>query len=96
MAQSLAANFWNRMTHPFGGSGSPNGIVENGTGPAPSVGDRYMQTKAGTPVWVVENVLSVTASRYPLVRLTSEKYPDLMKIVSISTLADHDEFTRAH
>ncbi len=96
MAQSIAANFWNRVTHPFGGSGSPDAILENGTGQTPSVGDRYMQTKEGTPVWIVENVLSVTASRYPLVRLTSEKYPDLMKIVSISTLADHGEFTRAH
>ena len=62
----------------------------------PSVGDRYMQTTHGSPVWIVENVMNVTASRYPLVRLTSEKYPDLMKIVSVSALADQEEFTPAH
>lgn len=62
----------------------------------PTIGDRYAQTVHGSPVWVVENVLSVASSRYPLVRLTRENYPDLMKIVSVSTLADQQEFTRAH
>lgn len=95
MAQSMAANFWNRMTHSFGNSGSVDGQSITGSA-APSVGDRYAQTTQGAPVWIVENILSVTASRYPLVRLTSEKYPDLLKIVSVSTLADHEEFTRAH
>ncbi len=93
MAQSIAANFWNRVTHSFGGSLEGHASTSN---TAPSVGDRYAQTTQGAPVWIVENILSVTASRYPLVRLTSEKYPDLLKIVSVSTLADHDEFTRAH
>lgn len=96
MAQSLAANFWNRVTHPFASRGSVEGMIDQSDYKEPSVGDRYRQTKDGAPVWVVENILSVTASRYPLVRLTSEKYPDLMKIVSISALADHDEFTRAY
>ena len=96
MAQSIAANFWNRVTHPFGRSGAAEGLLEDGNGVAPSIGDRYAQTTQGAPVWIVENVLSVTASRYPLVKLTNEKYPDMLKIVSISTLADHAEFTRAH
>ena len=83
------------MTHSFGGGSSLSRDTPT-NGEAPSVGDRYAQTTQGAPVWIVENVLNVTASRYPLVRLTSEKYPDLLKIVSVSTLADHDEFTRAH
>jgi len=94
MAQSIAANLWNRMAQPFGGGSHHPQSKYNGDGP--SVGDRYAQTTDGAPVWVVENILRVAASRYPLVKLTSEKYPDMLKIVSLSTLADHDEFTRAH
>lgn len=94
MAQSIAANLWNRMAQPFSGGSDSQQAVYGAS--APSVGDRYAQTTQGAPVWIVENVLSVAASRYPLVKLTSEKYPDMLKIVSLSTLADHAEFTRAH
>lgn len=94
MTQSVAANLWSRMTQPFGSSFEDE--RPNIKGSSPCVGDRYTQTTDGSPVWIVENVLSVAASRYPLVKLTSEKYPDMLKIVSLSTLADHAEFTRAH
>lgn len=93
MAQSIAANLWNRMAQPFSVSPSRQSKYDR---TAPSVGDRYAQTTDGAPVWVVENILRVAASSHPLVKLTSEKHPDMLKIVSLSTLADHDEFTRAH
>lgn len=95
MAQSSATGFWSRMAGSLGKRANDNATssVENN---GPTIGDRYAQTTNGAPVWIVENVVKVSSSRYPLVRLTSEKYPDLMKIVSLSALADVEEFTRAH
>ncbi len=94
MAHSLATGLWHKVTNSFNGrSGSEQTFTENNT---PAVGDRYSQTARDGSVWVVQNVVSVASSRYPLVRLTRENHPDLMKIVSVSTLADQGEFRRAH
>lgn len=94
MAQTFATNFWHRMTGSISGrSHEPEQYT--GAGETPEIGDKYAQAAQGAPVWIVENVLSVTASQYPLVRLTRENHPDLMKIVSLSTLADKQEFIRA-
>lgn len=94
MAQTFATNFWHRMAGSISGrSLDPEQYIA--ADETPEVGDKYAQAAHGAPVWIVENVLNVTASRYPLVRLTRENHPDLMKIVSLSTLADKQEFTRA-
>lgn len=93
MAQSVAANFWHKMAGSFGRSTREEGLLAESA--KPEVGDRYAQTAHGSPVWVVENVVNVAASRYPLVRLTRENHPDLQKIVSLAALADRQEFTRA-
>lgn len=61
----------------------------------PAVGARFTQSSAHAPVWVVQSVMNVKSSQFPLVRLTSEKYPDLLKVVSLSALYDDEEFTPA-
>lgn len=94
MAQTFATSFWHRMTGSVSGR-SDKPKLYDATGKTPEIGDKYAQTAHGAPVWIVENILSVTASQYPLVRLTRENHPDLMKIVSLSTLADKQEFIRA-
>lgn len=95
MARSAAANFWYRMTRGVTGkSFSENGEARAVV--APEVGDRYAHATDARAVWVVETVLSVTASRYPLVRLTRDGYPDLTKVVSLAALTDCDEFLRMH
>ena len=91
MTQSIAANIWHRVAGPFTGqrtNSNPENVVNN----VPEVGERFAQVSDGGPVWVVENILNVSASRYPLVRLTRENHPDLLKIISLSTLSDTDEF----
>lgn len=93
MTQSFAASVWHRMTGSLSGTNF-NGPQELQREETPSVGDRYAQSTKGTPVWVVENVMQVASSRYPLVRLSRENHPDLMKIVSVSALADTEEFVR--
>lgn len=93
MTQSFAALVWHRMAGSLSGN-SFSGPSEVASSETPSVGDRYAQSTSGTPVWIVENVMQVTASRYPLVRLSRENHPDLMKIVSVSALADTEEFVR--
>ena len=90
MAQSIASNIWHRVTGPFVGQRLEADIEELST--PPKIGARFAQVTDGGPVWVVENVLSVSASRYPLVRLSRENHPDLLKIISLSTLSDEDEF----
>lgn len=93
MTQSFAASMWHRMTGSLSGA-SFNGSQDLTAAKTPSVGDRYAQSTSGAPVWVVENVMEVTSSRYPLVRLSRENHPDLLKIVSVSALADTEEFVR--
>lgn len=90
MAQSIAANIWHRVTGPFTGQRLETHMEELST--PPEIGARFAQVSDGGPVWVVENILNVSASRYPLVRLSRENHPDLMKIISLSTLSDKDEF----
>ncbi len=61
----------------------------------PEVGARFTQSSTHAPVWVVQSVMNVKSSQFPLVRLTSERYPDLLKVVSLSALYDDEEFTPA-
>ena len=93
MAHSFASSVWHRMTGSFTGANfhGPQDLQRTTT---PEVGDRYAQSTQGSPVWVVENVMEVASSTYPLVRLSRENHPDLMKIVSVSALADTQEFIR--
>ncbi len=91
MAQSIAANIWHRVAGPFTSQRTSN-TPENTVGDIPEVGERFAQVSDGGPVWVVENILNVSASSHPLVRLTRENHPDLLKIISLSTLSDTDEF----
>lgn len=67
----------------------------NNTSSEPAVGSRFTQTTPSAPVWVVQTVMNVKTSQFPLVHLTSEKYPDLLKVVSLSTLYDVEEFLPA-
>lgn len=61
----------------------------------PEIGARFTQSSTHAPVWVVQSVMNVKSSQFPLVRLTSERYPDLLKVVSLSALYDDEEFTPA-
>lgn len=92
--QSQTHTFWGRMTQSFGRRGH-NEATDEGAAGVPNVGDRFAQSTNTTSVWVVENVLKVAASSYPLVRLSRENHPDILKVVSLSALADQREFTRA-
>ncbi len=92
--QSQTHTFWGRVTQSFG-LGSPNTVPSEDVNGFPNIGDRFAHSTNTTSVWVVENVLRVAASSYPLVRLSRENHPDIMKVVSLSALADHREFTRA-
>ena len=94
MAQSIAANIWHRVAGPFTGQRFETHL-ENSSSP-PEIGARFAQLTDGGPVWVVENILNVSGSRHPLVRLSRENHPDLMKIISLTTLSDKDEFQRAN
>lgn len=58
----------------------------------PEIGARYAQATSRASVWVVQTVVNVKSSQFPLVRMTSEKYPDLLKVVSLSALSDYEEF----
>lgn len=95
MAREQAGNFWYRMANRLTGK-SFDAKAELMASETPEVGTKYSQTTDERAVWVVETVLSVTASRFPLVRLTRENHPDLMKVVSVPALSDSEEFTRLH
>ena len=62
---------------------------------AVSVGDKYAQTDDALSVWTVERISQVQMSKFPLVSLSRENYPDLIKTVSLAVLADGEDFRPA-
>jgi hypothetical protein len=95
MEQATSPGFFRRIGRTLVGRGNSGQSYSDGM-PSPEVGDRFEQVASGTPVWIVHSVVAVKSSRIPLVHLTSEKYPHMMKIVSLPALADAHEFNRAH
>ncbi|WP_308909977.1 hypothetical protein [Pseudokordiimonas caeni] len=57
-----------------------------------AVGDRFCLRERLSSVWVVSRISNVESSRYPLVNLRHESYPDLEKTVSVGALADGIDF----
>lgn len=66
-----------------------------GFGTAVSVGDKYAQTDDALSVWTVERISQVQMSKFPLVSLSRENHPDLIKTVSLAALADGEDFRPA-
>ncbi len=60
-----------------------------------AVGDKYAQTDDEFSVWTVERISQVQMSRFPLVSLSRENHPDLIKTVSLAALADGEDFRPA-
>lgn len=60
-----------------------------------SVGDRYKQTDDALSVWTVQRISQVQMSRFPLVSLSRENHPDLIKTVSLAALSDGEDFRPA-
>lgn len=95
MEHVTSPGFFRRVGRTLVGRGGSGRSYADGM-PSPEVGDRFEQVAAGMPVWIVQSVVAVKSSRIPLVHLTSEKYPHMMKIVSLPALVDAHEFNRAH
>lgn len=87
--------FLKRMGMSLVGKSAQNRIDRDNNSSTPAIGSRFMQTTPNAPVWVVQTVMNVKTSQFPLVHLTSERYPDLLKVVSLSTLYDGEEFIPA-
>ncbi|MEX0298578.1 MAG: hypothetical protein AB3N28_05880 [Kordiimonas sp.] len=60
-----------------------------------AVGDKYAQTDDELSVWTVERISEVQMSRFPLVSLSRENHPHLVKTVSLAALADGEDFRPA-
>jgi len=60
-----------------------------------SIGDRFAQTDDGISVWTVERISQVQMSSFPLISLSRENHPDLIKTVSLVVLQDGQDFTPA-
>jgi len=56
------------------------------------IGDRFQLRDRHSSVWVVNRISNVEASRFPLVSLRHESYPQLEKTVSMVALEDGIDF----
>lgn len=60
-----------------------------------AVGDRYEQLDDTPSVWTVQRISKVEMSNFPLISLSREDHPDLIKTVSLAALKDGDDFRPA-
>ncbi len=60
-----------------------------------TVGDRFEESEADLPVWIVDRISHVRGSLFPLVSLRREGNPDLERTLSISALDDQEVYRRA-
>lgn len=95
MTEMHETSLLRRMGMSLVGKAINNRFVQRNISVLPEIGSRFMQTTPNTPVWVVQTVMNVKTSQFPLVHLTSERYPDLLKVVSLSALYDDEEFIPA-
>lgn len=99
MTHSVSANIFSKMTQALT-SVSAQSIRAASAGVsaslAPAIGDKFLQIREGSAIWIVKDILTVRASDIPLVSLFSEKHPGLSKILSATALLDEDAFKKLH
>lgn len=60
-----------------------------------AIGDRFEQLDDNLSVWTVERISQVQMSSFPLISLSREDHPDLVKTVSLAVLEDGEDFRPA-